>query len=170
MNNLTNTKRLLKFTFSLFLVLMISAFSINTKTDTTVVKYTVTLEEEGLQVCVITHPMVSETEITREVLRQILLGQKIRWSDRAKIKLALMKSNTEIGKYTAENVLNITSSELDRHYLMMVFQGKISAPNTFNGEESLVEFVKNNTGAIGIVSVDNKGTNNVLKINGEQFL
>ncbi len=94
-------------------------------------------------------------------LKSIFRGEQQRWRGGTKITIALMKTNTPAGKNTSEIVYGMTTDELNKFWLAMVFQGKAAAPNFFNSASELENFVAQNPGAIGIV--DQVAANNEIK-------
>jgi len=83
-------------------------------------------------------------------LKAVLTGEKDRWKSGNRILVALMKTNTPLGKQIAEAVFDMSPDELNRHWLGLVFQGKAQAPSFFNSVAELENFVSQNPGAIGI--------------------
>ncbi|MGN6532801.1 MAG: hypothetical protein ACTHK0_13750 [Ginsengibacter sp.] len=94
-------------------------------------------------------------------LKSIFRGEQQRWHGGTKITIALMKTNTPAGKNTSEILYGMTTDELNKFWLAMVFQGKAAAPNFFNSATELENFVAQNPGAIGIV--DQVAANNEIK-------
>jgi len=94
-------------------------------------------------------------------LKSIFMGEQQRWRSGTKITIALMKTNTPAGKNTSETIYGMTSDELNKFWLALVFQGKASAPNFFNSASELENFVAQNPGAIGIV--DQVAANDQIK-------
>ncbi len=84
-------------------------------------------------------------------LKSVFKGEKQRWPDGAKINIALMKTNNLIGKTTSDKLYDMSSDELNKFWLALVFQGKASAPNFFNSIAELESYVAQNPGAIGII-------------------
>jgi len=84
-------------------------------------------------------------------LRSIFMGEQQRWKSGTKITIALMKTNTPAGKITSEKIYGMSSDELNKFWLALVFQGKAPAPNFFNSASDLETFVAQNPGAIGIL-------------------
>ena len=101
------------------------------------------------------------SEMTMNLLKSVFRGEKLRWVDGSKVKLALMKTNTPLGLATSEKLLNMSANELNKYYLALVFQGKIKAPSFFNSVSDLEEYVGQTPGAIGVVQ---STTNELLKI------
>lgn len=85
-------------------------------------------------------------------LKSIFKGEKQRWRDGTKISIALMKTNNPVGRTICKKVYDMSADELNKFWLALVFQGKVSAPNFFNSVEELEEFVAQNPGAIGIIN------------------
>jgi len=89
------------------------------------------------------------------------MGEQQRWKSGAKITIALLKTNTPAGKLTSQKIYGMSSDELNKFWLALVFQGKAQAPNFFSSANELENFVAQNPGAIGIV--DNADANNGVK-------
>ncbi len=89
------------------------------------------------------------------------MGEQQRWRSGTKITIALMKTNTAAGKNTSETIYGMSSDELNKFWLALVFQGKAAAPNFFNSASELENFVAQNPGAIGIV--DQVAANDEIK-------
>ncbi|TGD80801.1 hypothetical protein [Hymenobacter wooponensis] len=92
------------------------------------------------------------SEMKLNQLKSTLRGEKLRWPDGSKVTIALLKSNTPIGTATSRKLYNMSSNELNKYWLALVFQGKADAPNFFTSEAELEEFVAQTNGAIGVVS------------------
>lgn len=99
---------------------------------------------------VISNPKGTPEELKFSELKSIFMGEQQRWRNGTKITLALMKTNTDVGKTTSSKVYGMSGDELNKFWLALVFQGKASAPNFFNSESDLENFVARNPGAIGI--------------------
>ncbi len=84
-------------------------------------------------------------------LKAIMLGEKQRWKNGKRIIIALMKTNTALGKATSSKIYDMSGDELNKYWLALVFQGKAQAPVFFTSVTDLQNFVAQNPGAIGIV-------------------
>jgi ABC-type phosphate transport system substrate-binding protein len=125
----------------------------------------------AMTVQVITNSANTIETLTKKQLNALLMGETTRWQNKQKVVLAIMKSNTPTGKLVAENILSISAKDIDKHYLTMVFQGKISAPKSFNSETELRAFVASTPGAIGVIGKSNVDeTTKVIKIDGSENL
>jgi ABC-type phosphate transport system substrate-binding protein len=91
------------------------------------------------------------TEMTTAQLKSVMRGEQMRWADGTKVKIALMKTNTPVGKLTSDRIYNMTGNELNKYFLALVFQGKVKAPTFFNSASELEAYVAQTPGAIGVV-------------------
>jgi hypothetical protein len=92
------------------------------------------------------------SEMKMNQLRSVLKGEKEWWNDGTKIVIALMKSNTPVGNITSRKVYNMSSDELNKFWLALVFQGKARPPSFFNSLNELQQFIAQTPGAIGVIS------------------
>lgn len=93
----------------------------------------------------------------------------MRWPDGTKVIIALLKSSTPIGVSTSKKIYNMSANELNKYWLALVFQGKADAPNFFNSESELEDFVSQTNGAIGVITRPT-ANNKVILIDGKRFL
>ena len=84
-------------------------------------------------------------------LRSILRGEKQRWRNGNKISIALLKTSTPAGAYTCKRIYDMSSDELKKYWLALVFEGKADAPVFFNSVAEIETFVAENPGAIGVI-------------------
>ena len=106
---------------------------------------------QSISLTVISNQDGAPSEMKLTELKSILMGQDKRWNNGNKIILALMKTNTEIGKNICEKLYGMTGDELNKFWLALVFQGKTEPPNFFDSVGMLEKFVSKNPGAIGII-------------------
>jgi ABC-type phosphate transport system substrate-binding protein len=84
-------------------------------------------------------------------LRSVFLGERQRWSNGTKVVIAMLKTSNTLGETICRKVYEMKPDELNKYWLALVFQGKVSAPNFFNTVSELQSFVSQNPGAIGII-------------------
>ena len=106
---------------------------------------------QHIPLTVISNQKGAPAGLKKTELRSILMGEQQRWRNGNKIIIALMKTNTPVGKNTSEKVYDMTADELKKYWLAQVFQGKADAPVFFNSISELLTFVAENPGAIGVV-------------------
>jgi hypothetical protein len=105
--------------------------------------------------------------LTFSELRSVLRGEKQRWKDGTKITLALMKSSTPLGAQITQKVFYMTDKELNKYFLALVFQGKISPPVFFDSETELSNYVSQNEGAIGVIGTEIRNKGKIILIDGK---
>ena len=120
-----------------------------------------TIIAQNTELTVIGNVKSVPSEMKMNQLKSILKGEQQRWGDGTKVQIALMKTNTPIGKTTCKKVYNMNGNELNKYFLGLVFQGKGKAPTFFNSPSELETFVSQTPGAIGVLQ---KATSQVIKI------
>ncbi|WP_157887118.1 hypothetical protein [Hymenobacter sp. PAMC 26628] len=124
---------------------------------------------QDLNLVIIANGKGVPTEMKLAQLKSTMRGEKLRWPDGTKVVIALLKSSTPIGVDTSKKIYNMSANELNKYWLALVFQGKADAPNFFNSESELEEFVSQNNGAIGVI-VHPAANNKIVLIDGKRFL
>ena len=108
-------------------------------------------------------------ELKMAQFKSIMKGEKLRWPDGSKVVIALLKTTTPVGQSTSQKVYRMSANELNKYWLALVFQGKADAPNFFNSEAELAEFVAQTTGAIGVVNQPT-ASSKTIAIDGKKFI
>src|SRR6476620_7486636 len=90
-------------------------------------------------------------EMKQSELKAVLKGETQRWKNGKRVLIALMKTNTPVGKTTSSKVYDMSGDELNKYWLALVFQGKAQAPVFFTSVSDLQNYVAQNPGAIGII-------------------
>jgi len=90
-------------------------------------------------------------EMKQSELKAVLMGETQRWKNGKRVVIALMKTNTPLGKTTSTKIYDMSGDELNKYWLSLVFQGKSQAPVFFTSVSELQNFVSQNPGAIGII-------------------
>ncbi len=124
---------------------------------------------QDLNLVVIANGKGIPAEMNLAQLKSTMRGEKLRWPDGSKVVIALLKSSTPIGVDTSKKIYNMSSNELNKYWLALVFQGKADAPNFFNSESELEEFVSQTNGAIGVITHPT-ASNKIVFIDGKKFL
>jgi ABC-type phosphate transport system substrate-binding protein len=118
---------------------------------------------------VISNKKGAPEEMKMTELKSIMMGERQRWKDGNKIKIALMKPNTPTGTSTCKKVYDMNVDEVKKFWLQLVFQGKALAPDFFNSEAELKAFVSQNEGAIGIIEIPGDSPDvQVVSIDGKK--
>ena len=107
-------------------------------------------------------------EMSISELTTVFKGERQRWSNGTKVVIALMKTNTTSGSTTAQNLYGMSSQELNRFWLGLVFQGKAKAPKFFSSESDLKDYVTATPGAIGVIGLTSLGDGKSILIDGNK--
>lgn len=100
---------------------------------------------------IVGNPAGAPSEMKFSELKSVLMGEKQKWENGKRVIIALMKTNTDVGKTTTSKIYDMTSDELNKYWLALVFQGKAQAPKFFNTKQELEAYVAQNPGAIGVI-------------------
>jgi len=124
---------------------------------------------QEMQLSAIGNQKGSPSAMNFSELKSVFKGEQQRWPDGTKISIALMKTNNPVGQTICKKIYDMSGDEMNKFWLALVFQGKVSAPNFFNSVNELENFVAQNPGAIGIVNEPaNTSTIKTLIINGKK--
>ena len=110
------------------------------------------------------------SEMKKNQLTSVLKGEQQRWKNGTKVVLALMDPDTPIGRNTCTRVYNMSGDELQRYFLLLVFQGKARAPNFFDSTIDLEAFVAKTPGAIGVLDQATDSSVKIVLIDGNELL
>ena len=126
-------------------------------------------KSQDVPLTVISNQKGAPAVLNFEELKSIFKGEKQRWRNGTKVVIAMMKPNTNTGKIISSKVFNMSSDEVNKFWLALVFQGKADSPVTFDSPEALESFVASNPGAIGIIQEDQLPANaQVTLIDGKR--
>jgi ABC-type phosphate transport system substrate-binding protein len=124
---------------------------------------------QGGTFTVISNQEGAPSQMKKSELRFIFLGEKERWNNGTKIKIALMKPNSPSGKIIAANILGMNSNDFAHYWEQQFFAGKGDLPVYFKNISDLQAYVASETGAIGIIDQTPTLTNTqVVLIDGKK--
>jgi len=109
-------------------------------------------KSQDAQLTVISNQKGAPAALNLTELKSIFMGERQRWRNGTKVVIALMKPNTETGKVISNKLYNMSSDEVNKFWLALVFQGRADSPVSFDSAAALESFVASNPGAIGIVA------------------
>jgi len=89
--------------------------------------------------------------LTDKKLQGIFLGDKSLWNNGNNVVVVLPSSNSSSFESLAKWALGSSGFEYQKHWLSLVFQGRINAPVFLKDEAEVIEYVANHPGAIGII-------------------
>lgn len=94
--------------------------------------------------------------VSRKQLKGIFSGLQSIWNTKEQVVVVMPSSKADFADYFASSVLQMTQSELHKYWLGLVFQGRANPPVFLNSSKEILEYVKNNPGAIGMVKMSEK--------------
>ena len=106
-------------------------------------------------------------KLSRASVRQIFMGQKSRWPHNSRIQVADYKADFTIRRSFSEFWLNQSPYQVYRSWLRVSLSGQALPPHILGSEQDLVNFIANNSNAIGYISDDTPVPANVKVIHIE---
>ena len=99
---------------------------------------------------IITNKSVSDPNITKDDIKKIFLGKKIKWKDKTKVHFVLSKDK-DLHEAFLKTYIKRNPKQFKAYWKNMVFTGKGKTPKSFDTTEELIEYVANTEGAIGYI-------------------
>jgi ABC-type phosphate transport system substrate-binding protein len=103
------------------------------------------------------------TSLSKNQVKKIYTKKLTKWDDDKKIKPVDLQKNSDVRKSFSSSVLGKSVSAMRAFWQRQIFSGKGVPPPEKKNDASVIEYVKNNPGAIGYVSI-NANTGNLKKI------
>lgn len=100
----------------------------------------------------IANPSVAESSLSADDLKNVLLGNKIKWSS-GNLKL-IVHSEGAVHQKVIQTYTQRSADQFDKYWKKQVFSGKGIAPATAKTDAEVVEYVSKNPGAFGYVAAD----------------
>ncbi len=91
------------------------------------------------------------TAISQKDLALIFLGKKTLWENETRIVPVMMREKQRPMRNFVEVVLNKSISQYRAYWKRRLFSGGGTIPKTFKTHKSLIDYVSNKPGAIGII-------------------
>ena len=108
--------------------------------------------EVASDVRIIANATVPVSQISKEDIKEIFLGRKVRWKDGQQIVVVTSKQH-EVHKQFVIQYTDMTPFQFMSWWRKLLFTGKGLLPLSFKTEKELTEYIANNSGAIGYLSV-----------------
>ena len=117
---------------------------------------------------IVTHPQVTEINLTKSQLRRIYTMRQLRWSDNSAIHVFVLPSQHDLHQRFAKERLQIFPYQLNRIWHKLTYSGLGVAPTIVTSEKELIQAVTSTPGAIGYIDEEtlkkinqNKKTNRI---------
>ncbi|MDY6824114.1 MAG: hypothetical protein SWH68_10035 [Thermodesulfobacteriota bacterium] len=102
-------------------------------------------------VTIIANPDVPTDTISQTDLKNIFLGNRVKWSNGDRIYFTL-SGNSDTHQSFLKTYVGRTPSQFQMHWRNMVFTGKGQMPTTLDSEQAVIDYVANTKGAVGYVT------------------
>jgi ABC-type phosphate transport system substrate-binding protein len=99
----------------------------------------------------IAHPATGTAAVSKEDVKSILLGNKIKWPSGTVIKLAVLAGGPAHDKVISDLTAR-TSDQFEKYWKKQVFTGKGVMPEVRADDAAMVAYVAKHPGAFGYVS------------------
>jgi len=123
------------------LILFIITILTITTTETLAQSYKVIVNESNIA-----------NTISQKDLAMVFLKKLKRWDDGTNITPIDQKANAAVRATFSQNVFNKTVAAIRSYWQKAMFSGMASAPDEKDSDIAVIEYVKNNKGAIGYIS------------------
>ena len=110
------------------------------------------------EVVVIANKNVPDSQLTKDDVKAIFLGEKTKWSNDTKISFVVLKTPDDQEKFMKEYV-GKSSSQFNNFWKQQVFTGKGKMPETFDDVKALLDYVARTDGAVAYISSDSPADN-----------
>lgn len=102
--------------------------------------------------------------VSRKQLQGIFRGSQSIWNTNEDVIVVMPSNKADFADDFASSVLQMTQPALQKYWLGLVFQGRADPPVFLNSSEEILEYVKRNQGAIGMVKMSEKAVPNGMLI------
>ena len=114
------------------------------------------------EVVVIANKNVPESQLTKDEVKAIFLGEKTKWSNDTKVTFVVLKTPEDQEKFMRDYV-GKSPSQFNNFWKQQVFTGKGRMPESFEDVKAVLDYVAKTDGAIAYIS-SNAPADNVKKI------
>ncbi|WP_127714606.1 hypothetical protein [Halobacteriovorax sp. HLS] len=95
---------------------------------------------------------VKESNISKEVVRKIFLGNKLFWESGERILPVHLPVQTKAFKTFLSEVVQMDSSQFLSYWRRKMFSGRAHPPKQLLRDDSIIEYIQNNPQGIGVIS------------------
>ena len=88
--------------------------------------------------------------LTEQEVIDVFKAKKSLWSNGKSVFICLPETKSSDASDVCSKIYGKTASEVQKFWLTQVFQGRSRAPHFFESDQSMIDFVAKNPGAIGV--------------------
>jgi len=122
---------------------------------------------------IIANEDVPVNEISKSDLSYIFLGNKKFWNNNCRIRASYITDKSKTSSIFFNDYVEKAYKKFKRYWLKKIFSGYGSAPISFKNPESLIDFISNNSGAIGFYIGERPDSNQnikIIKVDGSELI
>ena len=129
--------------------------------------FSLTSQAQSMDGFVVAGNKTGLNSVSKNDLARIFQGKESLWKTGEEVILVMPSAKSEAGGLFAEKVLNMSYTALQKYWLILVFQGRASAPVFLNSNAEMLDYIKRNPGAIGVLKMPEKevGAEFIIPIN-----
>ncbi|WP_051283852.1 substrate-binding domain-containing protein [Desulforegula conservatrix] len=105
------------------------------------------------EIIVIANKNVPDSQLTKDEVKAIFLGEKTKWSNDSKVSFVVLKTPEDQEKFMKDYV-GKSPSQFNNFWKQQVFTGKGKMPEAFDDVKALLDYVAKTDGAIAYISSD----------------
>jgi ABC-type phosphate transport system substrate-binding protein len=102
--------------------------------------------------------------VSKKQIQGIFRGTQTIWDTNEQVIVVMPSNKADFADDFASSILQMTQSSLHKYWLGLVFQGRANAPVFLNSSAEIIDYVKKNQGAIGMVKMSEKAVPNGMLI------
>jgi ABC-type phosphate transport system substrate-binding protein len=99
----------------------------------------------------VVNPQSTETSLSADDLKSILLGNKIKWDGGGVIKLAVLTAGP-VHEQVMQERTQRSADQFDKYWKKLVFTGKGVLPTQAADDAAVIDYVAKTPGALGYVA------------------
>ncbi len=104
------------------------------------------------------------SSVNRKQMRDIFRGTQSIWKTGEQVIVVMPSGKSDLAPQFSESILQMSYPAVQKFWLALVFQGRASAPVFLNNSIEILDYVKRNPGAIGVVNIPEKEISSGLLI------
>lgn len=109
------------------------------------------LPGEASAFSIIVNKTVPDKSLSKEDIKKVFLGKKIKWDDGSRINVAVM-SDGDAHQELVKEYVQRSAAQFTVWWRRQVFTGRGSFPKTFSSEADMIKYVAETDGAVGYIS------------------
>ena len=114
---------------------------------------TLSVSDANAGILIVANKSVQAESIKKAELKDIFLGNTIKWGDKSKINIVVQKNSDAHDEFVKE-VTRKSASQFRNYWKKMVFTGKGSSPKSFDKSDELLAYIAATDGAIGYIAAN----------------